>query len=148
MRFLAGSTVLVAATALTGCGRPAEPAAGAHKVTLWLMKGSASQDFITRFTGSFEKEHPGTDLDVRIQEWTGIGEKVNAVLAGKGKENADVVVVGNTQVARYTAGGGLSGLTLECLRDWGSTDWLSGLADPASIDGPSTASPGTPPIAW
>ncbi|MET9960768.1 extracellular solute-binding protein [Streptomyces sp. NPDC006326] len=135
MRFLAVSTALVAATALTGCGRPAEPAGGTQKVTLWLMKGSASQDFITKFTSSFEKEHPGTDLDVRIQEWTGIGEKVDAVLAGKAKEGADVIEVGNTQVARYIANGGLSELTLECLRDWGSTDWLRGLADPGSIDG-------------
>ncbi|MEU7554855.1 extracellular solute-binding protein [Streptomyces sp. NPDC044571] len=135
MRYLAVSTALVAATALTGCGRSAEPAGGTQKVTLWLMKGSASQDFITKFTSSFEKEHPGTDLDVRIQEWTGIGDKVDAVLAGKAKEGADVIEVGNTQVARYIANGGLSELTLECLRDWGSTDWLRGLADPGSIDG-------------
>ncbi|MER7463259.1 extracellular solute-binding protein [Streptomyces sp. NPDC097981] len=135
MRFLAVCTALAAVTALTGCSRLAGPAGGTQKVTLWLMKGSASEDFTTKFTASFEKEHPGVDLDVRIQEWTGIGEKVNAVLAGRSSEGADVIEVGNTQVAQYIETGGLSELTLEGLREWGGKDWLKGLADPGSVNG-------------
>ncbi|MFB7464832.1 extracellular solute-binding protein [Streptomyces sp. NPDC056224] len=135
MRFLAVCTALAAATALTGCGQSGDPAPGAQKVTLWLMKGSASEDFIGKFTASFEREHPGIDLDVRIQEWTGIGEKVNAVLKGRSKEGADVIEVGNTQVAQYIETGGLSELTLEGLREWGSKDWLRGLSDPGSVNG-------------
>ncbi|MEU9175340.1 extracellular solute-binding protein [Streptomyces sp. NPDC048550] len=135
MRLLAVCTALAAATALTGCSRSAGSAEGAQKVTLWLMKGSASEDFIGKFTASFEREHPGVDLDVKIQEWTGIGEKVNAVLAGKSSESADVIEVGNTQVAQYIEAGGLSELTLEGLREWGNKDWLKGLSDPGSING-------------
>ncbi|WP_423834385.1 extracellular solute-binding protein [Streptomyces manipurensis] len=135
MRFLAVCTALVAATALTGCGQWADQAAGREKVTLWLMKGSASEDFIDRFTASFETEHPGLDLDVRIQEWTGIGDKVNAVLDGTATESADVIEVGNTQVAQYIETGGLSEVTLEGLRTWGSKDWLKGLAEPGSVNG-------------
>ncbi|MGW7456215.1 extracellular solute-binding protein [Streptomyces sp. NPDC054797] len=135
MRFLAVCTALAAATALMGCSQLADPAAGPQKVTLWLMKGSASEDFIDAFTASFEQEHPGTDLEVRIQEWTGIGDKVNAVLEGKSKESADVIEVGNTQVARYIETGGIEELTLEGLREWGSKDWLKGLSDPGSING-------------
>ncbi|MFG2875507.1 extracellular solute-binding protein [Streptomyces sp. NPDC048337] len=134
-RFLAVCTALAAATALTGCSQLADSAGGTQKVTLWLMKGSASEDFIDRFTATFEKEHPGVDLDVRIQEWTGIGDKVNAVLKGTGKESADVIEVGNTQVAQYIETGGLSEVTLEGLRTWGSKDWLKGLADPGSVNG-------------
>ncbi|WP_405677296.1 MULTISPECIES: extracellular solute-binding protein [unclassified Streptomyces] len=135
MRFLAVCTALAAATALTGCGRSGDPAGGSQKVTLWLMKGSASEDFIGKFTTSFEREHPGVDLDVRIQEWTGIGDKVNAVLQGRSEEGADVIEVGNTQVAQYIETGGLSELTLEGLREWGSKDWLRGLSDPGSVNG-------------
>lgn len=135
MRFLVVCTALVAAVALTGCGQSGDAAGGRHKVTLWLMKGSASDDFIAKFTASFEQEHPGVDLDVRIQEWTGIGEKVNAVLEGRSKETADVIEVGNTQVAQYIETGGLEELTLEGLREWGSKDWIKGLSDPGSIDG-------------
>ncbi|MFD9357730.1 extracellular solute-binding protein [Streptomyces sp. NPDC060031] len=135
MRFIAVCTALAAAAALTGCGRLAASGGGPQKVTLWLMKGSASQDFVAGFTASFEKEHPGIDLDVKIQEWTGIGDKVNAVLDGTAKEGADVIEVGNTQVAQYVETGGLCELTLEGLRNWGSRDWLKGLADPGSING-------------
>ncbi|GAA2624129.1 MULTISPECIES: extracellular solute-binding protein [Streptomyces] len=135
MRLLAACTALAAVTALTGCSQSADPAGGSRKVTLWLMKGSASEDFIGKFTAAFEKEHPGIDLNVRIQEWTGIGDKVNAVLDGTGKESADVIEVGNTQVAKYIETGGLEELTLEGLRTWGSKDWLKGLAEPATIDG-------------
>ncbi|MEU9256313.1 extracellular solute-binding protein [Streptomyces sp. NPDC048270] len=135
MRFFAVCTALAAATALTGCGQSGDPAGGTQKVTLWLMKGSASEDFIGKFTASFEQEHPGVDLDVRIQEWTGIGEKVNAVLEGRSKEGADVIEVGNTQVAQYVETGGVEELTLEGLRAWGSKDWLKGLSDPGSVNG-------------
>uniref|UniRef100_A0AAU2K4J7 Extracellular solute-binding protein n=1 Tax=Streptomyces sp. NBC_00049 TaxID=2903617 RepID=A0AAU2K4J7_9ACTN len=135
MRFLAVCTALAAATALTGCSQLAGSGGGPQKVTLWLMKGSASEDFVGKFTASFEKEHPGIDLQVEIQEWTGIGEKVNAVLAGTSQETADVIEVGNTQVAQYIETGGLSELTLEGLRKWGSQDWLKGLSDPGSING-------------
>ncbi|WP_405486650.1 extracellular solute-binding protein [Streptomyces sp. NBC_00096] len=134
MRFLAVSTALVAATALTGCS-PAGSAAGPQKVTLWLMKGSASDDFISQFTSTFEREHPAIDLDVKIQEWKGIGDKVNAVLAGTSKEGADVIEVGNTQVAQYVETGGVSELTLEALREWDGKDWLKGLSDPGSVNG-------------
>ncbi|MEW2412914.1 extracellular solute-binding protein [Streptomyces sp. NPDC046866] len=135
MRLPAVCTALAAAAALTGCSGPAGSAGAPQKVTLWLMKGSASEGFVTHFTADFEKEHPGVDLDVRVQEWTGIGEKVDAVLTGKGADRADVIEVGNTQVARYIETGGLSELTLEGLRTWGNQDWLEGLADPGSING-------------
>lgn len=134
MRFLAVSTALAAAAALTGCSL-AGSAGGPQKVTLWLMKGSASDEFITQFTSSFERDNPGIDLDVQIQEWTGIGAKVNAVLAGKSKESADVIEVGNTQVAQYVESGGVSELTLEALREWDGKDWLKGLSDPGSVNG-------------
>ncbi|MFD7628617.1 extracellular solute-binding protein [Streptomyces sp. NPDC059851] len=134
-RFPAVCTALAAAAALTGCSSPGGAAPRPQKVTLWLMKGSASEDFTTRFTASFEQDHPGVDLDVRIQEWTGIGDKVNGVLSGRSTERADVIEVGNTQVAQYIENGGLSELTLEGLRKWGNQDWLEGLADPGSING-------------
>ncbi|MCB5180318.1 extracellular solute-binding protein [Streptomyces antimicrobicus] len=138
MRFhavCAALTATAAAAALTGCGQLTGADGGTRKVTLWLMKGSASDDFIRKFTASFEKEHPGIDLQVEIQEWTGIGAKVNAVLNGSSKESADVIEVGNTQVAQYIETGGLSEVTLEGLRAWGSKDWLKGLADPGSVNG-------------
>ncbi|MFF5447900.1 extracellular solute-binding protein [Streptomyces sp. NPDC012888] len=136
IRFPAVCAALAAAVALTACGTlPGSDGGDPEKVTLWLMKGSASEGFITRFTETFEREHPGLDLEVKVQEWTGIGERVNGVLKGTSTETADVIEVGNTQVAQYIETGGLSELTLEGLRDWGGKDWLKGLSDPGSVNG-------------
>src|SRR5690606_21260870 len=61
---------------LGGCGlMPGGEASGRRTVTVWLMRHSASQDFLDRFTEDFERAHPDLELDIRIQEWTGIGEK-------------------------------------------------------------------------
>ncbi|KAF2775893.1 sugar transporter [Streptomyces sp. KO7888] len=116
---------------LSGCGLISQDGgSGRHTVSVWLMKGSASEDFLKRFTEGFEADHPDLDLDIRIQEWTGIGDKVQAALKADGTDGPDVVEVGNTQVPQYAEGGRLQDLTLESMRDWGIRDWLPGLAEP------------------
>ncbi|MEU3900746.1 extracellular solute-binding protein [Streptomyces sp. NPDC045251] len=123
--------VCVSASLLSGCGLMSQDGEGERRaVTVWLMKGSASDDFLKRFTEEFEREHPGLDLDVKIQEWTGIGDKVQTALKADGTDGPDVIEVGNTQVPQYAEGGRLQDLTLESMRDWGLEDWLPGLAEP------------------
>ncbi|MFE1585591.1 extracellular solute-binding protein [Streptomyces sp. NPDC058737] len=123
--------VCVSASVLGGCGVISQDGGGdRHTVTVWLMKDSASQDFLKRFTEGFEADHPDLDLDIRIQEWTGIGDKVQAALKADGSDGPDVIEVGNTQVPQYAEGGRLQDLTLESMRDWGIRDWLPGLAEP------------------
>ncbi|MFJ6071492.1 extracellular solute-binding protein [Streptomyces sp. NPDC093065] len=123
--------VCVSASVLSGCGLISQDGgSGRRTVTVWLMKDSASQDFLKRFTEGFEADHPDLDLDIRIQEWTGIGDKVQAALKADGSDGPDVIEVGNTQVPQYAEGGRLHDLTLESMRDWGIRDWLPGLAEP------------------
>ncbi|MFF1695602.1 extracellular solute-binding protein [Streptomyces sp. NPDC058257] len=127
-------TLTLAATALLpGCG--VLPGAGEEKrtVSVWLMRGSASAEFIERFTTDFEKQNSGIDLQIHLQEWTGIGGKVKAAL--KDENGPDVIEVGNTQVAQYVDEGGLYDLTLESARDLGMKDWLPGLAEPGRYNG-------------
>ncbi|MFI1680445.1 extracellular solute-binding protein [Streptomyces sp. NPDC020607] len=104
-------------------------------VTVWLMKDSASPEFVERFTADFEKEHDDIELDIRIQEWTGIGAKVKKALKEEGGDGPEVIEVGNTQVAQYVDEGGLYDLTLESARDLGMNDWLPGLAEPGRYRG-------------
>ncbi|MEU5089235.1 extracellular solute-binding protein [Streptomyces sp. NPDC021356] len=123
--------VCVPAALASACGAlPGSSSGGRQTVTVWLMKDSASQDFLRRFTEDFEHTHKDLRLDIRIQEWTGIGPKVQAALSGDGKGGPDVVEVGNTQVAQYVEGGRLTNLTLESMRDWGMQQWVPGLAEP------------------
>ncbi|CAL9356303.1 Diacetylchitobiose binding protein DasA [Streptomyces sp. enrichment culture] len=129
-RLLAVTCALTAAL-VTGCGLvPGNAAPERRTVVVWLMKDSASQEFLDRFTEQFERTHGDLDLDIRIQEWTGIGEKVQAALDSDDADAPDVIEVGNTQVPQYIEGGGLLDLTLESMRDWGMDDWLPGLAEP------------------
>ncbi|OXY87980.1 extracellular solute-binding protein [Streptomyces diastatochromogenes] len=101
-----------------------------HTVTVWLMKDSASKEFLRRFTEDFERTHKDLRLDIRIQEWTGIVEKVQKALRGDAEDGLDVIEVGNTQVPLYVDDGRLADLTLESMRDWGKEHWLPGLAEP------------------
>ncbi|MFF1630461.1 extracellular solute-binding protein, partial [Streptomyces sp. NPDC058272] len=133
MRHRLLAVVCVTASLLTACGVLPEGGAERRTVTVWLMKDSASKEFLKRFTEDFERTHGDLRLDIRIQEWTGIGEKVQAALKQGDKSGPDVIEVGNTQVAQYVEGGGLSDLTLESMRDWGMNDWLPGLAEPGRI---------------
>ncbi|MBW5420328.1 extracellular solute-binding protein [Streptomyces sp. BG9H] len=119
---------------LAGCGLlPGEDER--RTVTVWMMKGSASPEFVARFTEDFEKEHRAIDLEIRVQEWTGIGAKVKKALKDKSADGPDVIEVGNTQVAQYVDEGGLYDLTLESARDLGMDDWLPGLAEPGNYKG-------------
>ncbi|MFI5972121.1 extracellular solute-binding protein [Streptomyces sp. NPDC051452] len=119
----------VTGSLLSACGM----LPGGHErktVTVWLMKDSASKDFLRRFTEDFEHTHQDLRLDIRIQEWTGIVAKVRDALKKDTGDGPDVIEVGNTQVPLYADGGRLADLTLESMRDWGKDTWLPGLAQP------------------
>ncbi|MBX9392431.1 extracellular solute-binding protein [Streptomyces sp. TRM72054] len=123
----------LSASLLAGCALAPSGGTERRTVTVWLMKDSASTEFLERFTEEFERTHDDLDLDIRIQEWTGIGEKVQAALEADTPDGPDVIEVGNTQVPQYVDGGGLLDLTLESMRDWGLRDWLPGLAEPGRL---------------
>ncbi|MFE7168716.1 extracellular solute-binding protein [Streptomyces sp. NPDC057616] len=111
-----------------------EPGGSSRRtVTAWLMKDSASPSFLRRFTAAFERDNPNLRLNVRIQQWTGIGPKVQAALDADSGEGPDVIEVGNTQVPQYVEGGRLLDLTLESSLRWGSESWLPGLAEPGQF---------------
>ncbi|MFC9704914.1 extracellular solute-binding protein [Streptomyces sp. NPDC056943] len=125
------AAVVLAATACTGSGDPVA-SGGAEKVTVWIMKDSVTDAFLSRFRTGFEAEHKEIDLDIQIQEWDGIGEKVTAALASK--DAPDVIEVGNTQVAQYAASGGVRDLS-DKVTALNGADWLPGLAEPGKVDG-------------
>ncbi|MER5202331.1 extracellular solute-binding protein [Streptomyces sp. NPDC002825] len=132
-RHLACPLAAATALALAGCGMLPGGDGGTKTVNVWLMRDSVSEDFLSRFTEAYEKEHAGVELEFTIQEWTGIGKKVTEAIQGSG--GPDVIEVGNTQVAQYADTDKLFDLTLESVRDLGSEDWLPGLAEPGSIGG-------------
>ncbi|MCT2584403.1 extracellular solute-binding protein [Actinophytocola gossypii] len=122
---------LVAPVAACGSADEAQPSEKRH-LTVWLMRGTATDAFVIDFEAQFERAHTDLRLDIQIQEWDGITDKVAAALSGG--DPPDVIEVGNTQVAQYVASGGVTDLT-DRVDDLGGQDWLPGLADPGAIEG-------------
>ncbi|MFI7060004.1 extracellular solute-binding protein [Kribbella sp. NPDC050124] len=138
MRFRSLAVAAVAAlslTAVAACGSSGgddSASSGPATIDVWLMKGSVSDDFLKRFQDDFAAKHTDIKLNVQIQEWNGIGPKIIAALASK--DAPDVIEVGNTQVAQYSASGGVKDLT-DKKADLKGDDWIEGLAAPGNYEG-------------
>ncbi|MBW1602051.1 extracellular solute-binding protein [Streptomyces sp. JJ66] len=126
------TTAAVTLLVLTACGTAADTGGEQEPLHVWLMRNSLSTELTGEIVRDFEKRHPGREVEVTVQEWTGIGEKVTAALAAD--EAPDLIEVGNTQVAQYVAAGGVSNLTLK-VPELGGDDWLSGLEESGQVDG-------------
>jgi N,N'-diacetylchitobiose transport system substrate-binding protein len=131
---IAAVTALALTTAACGSsdGGSDAAAAGPKTITVWLMKGSVSDEFQKRFEDDFAAKHTDIKLNIQIQEWNGIGPKIIGALASK--DAPDVIEVGNTQVAQYSASGGVKDLT-DKKSDLKGDDWIEGLAAPGNYEG-------------
>jgi N,N'-diacetylchitobiose transport system substrate-binding protein len=126
-------TLATAFSALAACGSGSGGSQdGTEELTVWLMRDTATDEYVANFEAEFEREHPELRLTIQIQEWDGITEKVTGALASN--DPPDVIEVGNTQVAQYAASGGLSDLS-GAVADLGGDDWVPGLAEPGAVDG-------------
>ncbi|HEX8868478.1 MAG TPA: extracellular solute-binding protein [Lentzea sp.] len=125
------AALLVLALTLSACGAQA---GGGEKqeITVWLMKDTATDEFVSRFETEFERDHANLDLKIQIQEWNGITQKVTSALAST--DPPDVIEVGNTQVAQYVASKGVTDLSARKTELQGD-DWIPGLAQPGAVDG-------------
>lgn len=133
-RFAAGLFALaLTLPVLAACGSDdVSDDGGPQNLTVWLMKDTATDEFVADFEADFEREHPEYTLTVQIQEWDGITEKVTGALAST--DPPDVIEVGNTQVAQYAASGGVTDLSAK-VGELNGQDWLPGLAEPGAVDG-------------
>ncbi|GAA1901370.1 N,N'-diacetylchitobiose ABC transporter substrate-binding protein DasA [Streptomyces sodiiphilus] len=104
-------TAALAAAALaavaTACGT-GNGGGGTGALTVWLMDGSAPQEWLDELNAAFEEEH-GVRVDVEIQQWDGIQDRVTTALSEDG--TVDVLEIGNTQTVGYAGTGGLAGLS-------------------------------------
>ncbi|GAA3003321.1 extracellular solute-binding protein [Streptosporangium longisporum] len=141
-RLRATTAVLALVAGLAACGSSEPSSSGppgsagegedGANLTVWVMRDSFSDALLDRFRTRYQAAHPGVTLDIQIQEWDGIGQRVTSALASN--DAPDVIEVGNTQVAEYAASGGVKDLT-DKVADLGGSDWLPGLAEPGRIEG-------------
>ena len=123
------------AVAGTVGGVAAAPAsASTHTLTVWLMTGEISAPVYGAVNAAFEKEYPGWNVNVEIQQWSGITTKLDTGLASSNPP--DATEIGNTDVPEYAASGGLVNLSsvLHAINPR-SSYWLKGLLAPAEVKG-------------
>lgn len=121
----------------SGNGSDGGDGGGGGSITVWLMQGSAPDAWLDELNAAFEEEH-GVEVNVEIQQWTGIQETITTGLSEDG--TVDVLELGNTQTPGFANTGGLANLT-EIREDLGYDDWYdSGLAS-TEFDGELYAVP-------
>jgi N,N'-diacetylchitobiose transport system substrate-binding protein len=143
---------LAVATAMTACGsgsggsgsstdpKTVATAGGAGKtVTIWVMDGDYTPETLNAINAQFTKQ-TGAKVSIQVQAWDGIDTKITTALATS--TPPDVLDLGNTQVASFAANGGLKDLTSYATDLKQGQTWVSGLADPATVQGSLYAVPG------
>ncbi|BFV56319.1 extracellular solute-binding protein [Kitasatospora sp. CMC57] len=108
-------------------------------LTVWVMDGDYSDPTLKAINDAFTQQ-TGAKVDVQVQSWDGITTKITTALATSNPP--DVLDLGNTQVASFAANGGLKDLTPYAADLAHAQTWLSGLVNPATVDGKLYAVPG------
>jgi len=143
---VAVAALLAAVVAACGGGSdnsaPATQASNQGKlegsIDVWIMDpGSPKiQDVVKQYGTDFQAAHPGTKVNIQFVPWAQAHDKFVTAIAG-GKV-PDVAEMGTTWTPEFAAQGGL----VEQPKI-SKGDYVSSLVDAATLNGMSTASPGT-----
>lgn len=144
MKFRTGIVALAAAgLTLTACSSgssetatdtaPSVPAADATgTLKVWLMDGSQPQSVIDAVNAQFKEAYPNVDVEVELQQWGGIQDKLTTSLGTD--STPDVVEIGNSLTAKYSDAGLLADLTASA-GDFKVDGMLPGLQPSGELDG-------------
>ncbi len=133
------STSTAGTSASTSDGTVPTARAEGKTITVWAMQGDYGTPTLDAINAEFTKL-TGAKVTVQIEQWKGITTKVSTALATS--TPPDVLDLGNTQVAGFAANGGLLDLT-PYKKDLQQGDtWLTGLEQPATVDGKLYGVPG------
>jgi N,N'-diacetylchitobiose transport system substrate-binding protein len=129
------------ALALSACGGGSAPSAGGkekNELTVWLMNGSVPDTIVKEVNADLAKQHPGAKVTVQTQEWNGIQDKLTTALASNNPP--DVIEMGNTQNAKFSASGALRDLT-PVKAKLGADQWPAGMASAGQWNGKTYGAP-------
>jgi N,N'-diacetylchitobiose transport system substrate-binding protein len=112
--------------------------ASGKTLTVWLMTGDNPADWVSSVTADFKAANPGAKIDIEVQQWTNIVQKVTAALSQNNPP--DVIDIGNTQTPYYAAAGGLMDIT--ALKSaLGGDGWTASMNGSAVYNGKQYAAP-------
>jgi N,N'-diacetylchitobiose transport system substrate-binding protein len=128
------AATLVVGAAACGDDTPApNPLDGTGKtVKVWLMVDAESgwKDVVDSATARF-KAATKADVKVEYQQWANRYTRLDTALAGN--DAPDVVELGNTDMPKYVFNNAFA--EIDKSRFENSSTWLTGLADPCTLDG-------------
>ena len=115
-------------TASEGIATPSADAAGTLKV--WLMNGSQPDTVVDAVNAQFKEMYPNVDVQVELQEWAGIQDKLTTSLGTD--STPDIVEIGNSLTAKYSDAGLLAEVDPAT---FGVDGMLPGLLPSGELDG-------------
>ncbi|WP_241968401.1 extracellular solute-binding protein [Streptomyces sp. ICBB 8177] len=107
-------------------------------LTVWVMSGSNPPGWTKDITAAFEKQYTGAKVDIKVQQWDGIQQKLTTALSESNPP--DVFEVGNTQTPYYAATGGLKDLSAD-KSSLGGDSWAPSMNASAVYQGKQYAAP-------
>ncbi|MBF9067567.1 extracellular solute-binding protein [Streptacidiphilus fuscans] len=119
-------------------GSSSSTSASGKTLTVWLMTGDNPADWVKSVTADFDAANPGAKLNIVIQQWTGITQKVTTALSENNPP--DVIDIGNTQTPFYAASGGLMDLT-SVKSSIGGDNWTQSFNNSTLYQGKQFAAP-------
>jgi N,N'-diacetylchitobiose transport system substrate-binding protein len=144
MRFRSGIVALAAAGLVltacssgdggdTGAAGIASPAADTTAtLKVWLMDGSQPQTVIDAVNAKFKQTYPNVTVDVQLQQWAGIQDKLTTSL--NSDSTPDLVEIGNSLTAKFADAGLLADLNANAAAI-GVDGMLPGLKESGELDG-------------
>ncbi|MDT0307778.1 extracellular solute-binding protein [Streptomyces sp. DSM 44917] len=135
-KLFAATCVAALTAALAACGDDGSGSAGGgnpDSLTVWLMDGSAPQEWIDELNAAFEQEH-GVEVNVETQQWDGIQDRLTTALSEDG--TVDVLEIGNTQTVGFANTGGLADLG-----EFAEEPWSPNMLESGQVDGTLYALP-------
>lgn len=136
---IGATAMLVSVAACSSTAKPGTAAAPVKKtLTVWFMDGSNGPQWTADVTAAFKKQYPDVTLNIQVQKWDNIGQRVTTALSES--TPPDVLEVGNTQTAGYAATGGLMDMT-SIKSDIGGDTWAPNRNNSAVYNGKQFAAP-------
>jgi len=144
----AGALAVVAAVALTGCGRDeGTPASGAQVEATKVGAGKATGDITVWALGAegekmgelakgFEADNPGAKVKVTVIPFDAAHDKISTAIAGG--QTPDVSLVGSTWLSEFAATGALDPTPTDLIDE---NAFFPGAWGPTSVDGTSFGAP-------
>jgi N,N'-diacetylchitobiose transport system substrate-binding protein len=130
-----GAALLVAVLAVAASTATGANKRSAASITVWLQVDAQSgwPGVVAAANAAFQKQHPGTTVNVQYQNWgTHLG-KFDATLAGGNAP--DVIEMGNTEMTKYMAAGAFQDITSSKASFDNASNWLEGLAASGRYNG-------------